>query len=682
MSEVAQYIFNHVFFPPKLPHANDGDNSVGERALVLYLAECAQSFCKTTELQQKDRWQRICRTLDTYIQLHAAENRLSSKSLQNAFQDLKCDESIILNIPLQNSALVIRHQEEGFHVESFETSASAAKVLAGSSALLWDFPSQAVKLPAAIFKDADFQMSLGDFLEKSSVEHINRFAAKTFKAGSSTYESRDTSSPAVIGQLLMAILEANGCKTTVECTRKRVYDDVCWSDGSEIPWRRSSTWLALRVGLQRCLVFLFGKVIGTFHYKVFMSYVLARLCEKYCAERNLSSDLLAFARTRVGRRAAKLQHRKQAWADELDLQTLNLLKRLAPTVLEILEKVNTRLEQDWTQLRALVTRKIKPIPRRADADSTHLKLSHSLGHLIGIINKASSRTPSRPPQLEHRYLRVLQSSTWITKELAPVKTFADYLDLAGIEKGLRAKISTEQKKRNFTEDDCVELLQEMRKYYDLASKAYRSDPQQSSLMLLLLMELWQAIDASAVKLFPRMAKYGPELPADLLQVLQLTSMADMNRLRQLEMYLEERNRRSEVGQPSIFGELGMKSFQVQFFDRLASLQRKLNAISEANEAHRFDKELEFWVQREIYEGTTKEALNIPCLCTKNDITSCHKCYLNRSAGRMEIDIHETFLPADTTQAKSLVFELYIPKGFAAWREATWLMLRLGDLPNG
>ena len=45
---------------------------------------------------------------------------------------------------------------------------------------------------------------------------------------------------------------------------------------------------------------------------------------------------------------------------------------------------------------------------------------------------------------------------------------------------------------------------------------------------------------------------------------------------------------------------------------------------------------------------------------------------------MKIDVHEALLPSNTTQAKSLVFELYVPEGFAAWRDATWLMLRLGD----
>ena len=603
MSGIAQYLFHHVFLPAKLPHASDGDNLTGERALTLHLTECAQALCKTTELQQRDRWHRVCRTLDTFIRLHATDNRLSSKDLQSAFQNLECDESIILNIPLQNSALIVRHQGEDFHIESFETSAPATDVLKASTPLKWDLTSQAVNLPVATFQNVNFQKSLSDFLEKSSVEHVNQFAAKTLKAGSNTYESRDTPSPAVIGQLLVAILEANGRKTTVECTRKHVYDDVCWSDGSEVPWRRSPTWLALRVGLQRCLTFMFGEVVGTFHYKVFMSYVLARLCEKYSVEHTLSPDLLAFARKRVGRRAEKLQHRREAWADKLDSQTLSLLDKWAPAFLTILSSVYTTLEQNWTQVRARTIKQIGPIPRRTDASGTYLKLLHSQEQLFGIINEASFRKPFEQPYLEHRYRKVLQYSTWTTREFTDVQTFVDYLDLAGIEDSLRAKISTKQ--GSFTEDGCVKLLQEMRKYFALASKAYRSDPQQSSLMLLLLMELWQAIDASAIKLFPLLAKYGPNFPADLLYVLQLASMVDMNRLRQLELYLEQRNGIINKGLPSMFGELTKDSFQVQFFDSSGSLQRKLAAISEANEKKLSRKELECQKQNAEYNKITK-----------------------------------------------------------------------------
>ena len=688
MSKIAEYLFHHVFLPPRLPQASDRDNVAGERALALHLLECAQAFCDNDDERQNEQWHRICHTLDTFVQLHAAENGLSSKALQKALQQLDSGDTVILHIAIQNSALIVRRDAEEVYFESFETSAPAANVLAARSALRWDFPSQAVKMPLAIFMDPSFLASLGDFLEQASLELVHQFAAKTLKAGSNTYESRDTASPALVGQLLVAILEANGCKTPVRCTRKRVYDDVCWNDGAETPWRRNPTWLVLRVGLQRCLSWMFGEIVGTFQYKLFMSLVFARLCEQFSAERTLSSDLLAFARKRVGRRSAKLQHWKQSYAGELDIETLNLLKKWAPVLLEILSKVNGRLESDWEQLRARTVRKIRPIPRRADANSTYLKLSHSLGRLFEIINEASFRKPLQQPYLEHRYRKVLQNSTWTTREFACVRTFVDYFDLAEIENQLCAKINS--KRGGFTADECVKLLHEMRGYHSLARNAYKSDPQQSSSMLLLLMELWRAIDKSAIKLCPQLSKYGTGFPSDFLHVLQILGMADMKRLRELECYLDQRKTESDPSLPSMFDALRRESFQVRFYDESTSLQNKMAAILASNDRKVMEKRYAWQKQSAEYEETTKKAVRLTCLYKQDendcfrrvhDDKGCRKCYLNRVAKRMSIDIHEALLPSDTTQAKSLVFELYIPKWFAAWRDATWLMLRVGEHSN-
>jgi hypothetical protein len=133
--------------------------------------------------------------------------------------------------------------------------------------LQWDFPGCAVAIPYSEFQKNSFQDSLAAFLERSSTESVKRFAARTQKAGSSAFESRDTADPALIAQMLMTLLEVNGHRVFLPLLRKRVRDDVCWTDGAEIPWRRSSYWLVLRVGLERHLRTLYGSEPGRVYYK-------------------------------------------------------------------------------------------------------------------------------------------------------------------------------------------------------------------------------------------------------------------------------------------------------------------------------------------------------------------------------------------------------------------------------
>ena len=59
----------------------------------------------------------------------------------------------------------------------------------------------------------------------------------------------------------------------------------------------------------------------------------------------------------------------------------------------------------------------------------------------------------------------------------------------------------------------------------------------------------------------------------------------------------------------------------------------------------------------------------------HDAKSCTKCYLERVARRMRIQVHERYHSDDDTLAKATVFELAIPEAFAAWRDATWVILR-------
>ena len=555
MDKPLEYLFNHIFLPRRLPHSSDSNEAAGDQALIDHFVCCARKFRALNLNECGYDWSKICRTLEVFADLHGKQRSLASETLQDTFRGLEAGETIILHIRLQNSALIVRNDGRHFHIESFETSAPAAEVLSAENALQWDFPGRAVQVPAAGFLEPSFQANLCDFLEKASIEPVKQFAAKTLKAGSNAYESRDTPSPAVIGQLLMAILEVKGMKASVISTRKRVQDDVCWSDGAVNPWRRSPVWLVLRVGVQRCLVHLFDGLSGTFQYKAFVCFVMAELCRQLSSHNMSSLEQLSFARTRLGRRAAKLQQ----WKHDKHLEVANqrILTSTETRYSEVLQLTSERLEQSWNVIQTRVTKHIKILSRRADPKSTTLSLLHSRPLLFGILDEVLYRKPLRQPHLEHRYRRVLQHSTWTTRQMSNVQSFTDYLDLADEENRLQAKNTT-----SFNlEQGYDHLLSEMRQYLVVAREAYQKDAVQLSLMLLLLMELWQALDTSIIAKYPLLAEYDTGFPSNFLHVLLLARLEDMQRLQAIEQYLESRSFRASSHLPGVFEDIerGKKS---------------------------------------------------------------------------------------------------------------------------
>lgn len=106
--------------------------------------------------------------------------------------------------------------------EVFEASPVSEKVLATKGALQWDFPGGSVAIPASDFDDLGFQEQLATFLEKASTESIKQFSAHIYKAGSVTYESRDTVDPAVSAEISLRPLPCSD-RTAMWFSRR---DDV------------------------------------------------------------------------------------------------------------------------------------------------------------------------------------------------------------------------------------------------------------------------------------------------------------------------------------------------------------------------------------------------------------------------------------------------------------------------
>lgn len=259
--------------------------------------------------------------------------------------------------------------------EAFEASPSSEDVLASENALIQAFPGRACAVSESCFHHEDFRSSLAEFLEKASMETLNRLMAKTRKAGAEITEARDTTDPAMITQLLMPLLESLGESLQVEKFQKRVRDDVNIEvqskTGSTLPFRRHPFWLILRVAVQRHLNLSMGYHSGRALYKSLMTVVLAQLMTSAVGQ--LKPELTLLLRAKLCRRLAKLEQEKAQLVGDNGIYEC-FFSCMGLWMEQTIQSVSNRMELVWEHFKELTTRHIVPLPAPQFVPADHLRL--------------------------------------------------------------------------------------------------------------------------------------------------------------------------------------------------------------------------------------------------------------------------------------------------------------------
>lgn len=290
-------------------------------------------------------------------------------------------------------------------------------------------------------------------------------------------------------------------------------------------------------------------------------------------------------------------------------------------------------------------------------------------------------------KLPQRQSRLKRFSTWYNAQQSGHLSTTDYYCLTGMEVQLASKVQRIMASdvQSGSESIILELRQSLRGYQSRAQRAYKDNPEQSSFMLLTLMEIWMALDAVALILYPLLSDYDPGFPADLMHCLKIANLSDMHRLQRIERYLEDRRTNATYILSNVLGNPTKTSFAVRYFDQNQDMQNLYSEIMLANEAAKLRKEQELATESTNYENLMRQASATACLYIEDDFNPlirqhddrhCRKHYLERAATRMRIQIHEDLLPAEDVHAKAVVFEILLPRGFAAWRDSTWQLLML------
>ncbi|KAF9773488.1 hypothetical protein IL306_008696, partial [Fusarium sp. DS 682] len=675
--ELVDALYNHLALPPQLPHRQDSNLNEIENALTDRLIVSVKHLRDLPDNDLSYAWKSVERGLQATKTIHSG-GHVDRTALIRELNDLGDSEFLVIYVRSQNCALYIRRSQDpvlGAAVvfEAFETSACNEDVLATENALQWDFPGCAVAVPLATFRENGFVANLANFLDNASRESLTDFSAHALKAGTSMPEFRNTSEPALISSMLMAILQQNGRRLAPTLLQKMVRDDVLWKN-AEKPWKRLPYWLVLRVAISRYLAQRVGGEIGRIEYKFLLAHLFSEFLT-HVQRSGIRLDRLDFLKKKVCRRLVKLEVDNDRSRD-LTERIEYLFAHLSPGFQMSISKANAYIEASWKQQKLAMTKTIPPLPKQATFEDMQLDLRASGATLNRIwqgfskpvkfnLGRQNTTNLAEAAKL-HLSSFALEHSRLIDKESA-IRSFCDEHSLIP-----RPKI-----------EKATSLISS---YLRQAPGAYENIPELKSTLILNVMDLWVVMDKAACAMYPLLSEFHPVFRPEMLDVLLLSTFDDMRRLQKIQVYIQARISACNGSTVSIFDDPIRGSFGHRFYDA-SDMSDEMTALHESIEAWattlRNTKEKEWKNKTEEYSRLSKNIDESTCVYMVDDDNphlppyhdpDCSRCYLKRQLKRIRIQAYEHPLPSDHFVAKAVVFELLCPQTLASYRDTTWAIM--------
>ncbi|RYC61027.1 hypothetical protein CHU98_g5182 [Xylaria longipes] len=664
-SNTLRYIFNHLFLPSQLPQQDDYDARC-EKSLLLNAIDGLIAWRDCIEPARREQADAAISTIRNmqraYSAVDGSPNEVEVLSLLTQLTEGK----------EQNAGVLISRHSHRIFFEVFEISPNNEATMATKGRLRRSFPGAGVVLDKSDFQQRQFQETIAHTLADMSRHPVEAMKPKVKKAGSILPEDRDTNHPGMVSELLIGFLRSIGEATECPVIAKNMRDDVLWYDARS-PWRRSPSWLVIRVALQLGFSRKPTPTTSDTVYKEAMLFILSYTLT-LATKQSLSSEVLYSMSAKLARRLLKIgpavndsvllyvrKAMKSAHAKLYERWSI-VQKQDAPVIavtelsdLDFISDCYVVIPELDNHIRWFGVRQQERIPGSFQPPSTLMVLS-----------------PRVLPRLPQHFTNESESDA-----IANLEAFETWVALhcrEWIQDGQRTP--------------CDELSSLIVTYHNLALPYYSRNPEGLSTMLLTIFELWVACDDAAVNLCPLLRQYDPGVPWDILQNLLLPFASQMQRLRHAEQYLVNRSSSAQFPPTSLYYDLEIpECFPVRYFDISTELQEIYRGIEEdaevkkrekLDELHglktKYNNLMELSAERECeYENILVDFINY--FYEWRHKSSCAKCRYEGEAAALEIDIHEWPLPRSKTKAKSVVFELRIPSFFQSWRQATFYVLR-------
>jgi hypothetical protein len=358
------------------------------------------------------------------------------------------------------------------------------------------------------------------------------------------------------------------------------------------------------------------------------------------------------------------------------------------------EETEAHLSKRWTAFQNIgsasptLELELKGLDLVADS---HTPLDKLYTHLTKVLRSAPHRpsknkrfTPFQASRLYHVTDFAQLANGRLAKAIVedPHIAIADF-ELA-VEKHLEAWVSASTNNDNSSDvmASCIE------QYYSRAKDLYQGNPEDNSIMILTIIDLWVALDRSAIQACPLLKQYSPEIPSNFLHCLLLHRSSALKRVLRIEEYLCQRHKEA-FGAASVFSNTVDDScFALKYFRTSETLQHLRDEIIAQGRRERAAIRAKLAALNKKSKSLLAKASKMDHGQTKDRFgrrvhsASCKKCKLERRTIAMKIRIHEWPLPSSTMYAELVVFELSPPRAFSAWRDITYMILRdMGQPPN-
>src|SRR6266702_392350 len=569
-----------------------------------------------------------------------------------------------MHVRAQNAAVVVRKLIDHVRFEIFEVSPPTSDVMSTNGKLLCSYPGPAVQISSDIFSKECFLYEVASFLIQMDVDMLDS-AATVVKGGSTVREVRESPHPRYISELLVGILRGFGQPASVDRITKRIGDEVLWKSAYK-PWRRSPLWLVIRVALQTSL--------DRDMYKTFNLFFHAHLLQ-ICIQRRFPSETLHFMRVKMARRLSKLG---PAVSDDV-----------YRAVYDAAKETETLLRNRWSSFQE--SQSVSPPQHLEELDvvrDTAITLQNSRHYLINALCSTPHSYSQKPfiPSHPLRLVDTVDFSRFSNGRLTAAVAKDKHTALADFELSVERYLDSwaGSLQNDNSAPDVIAFFIEQ--YYDSAREIYGANPEDTSVMILTILDLWMALDKLTIQQCPLLTSYSPEIPRQFLHYLLLHRSGSLQRARLIEEYILQRHQDASCTTTIFSDKATESSFAVRYFHDSPKLKQLYAEINQQAGQEREKKRAELGVLNKRWQSLKDVASRMGHSYIKDHEGNlvhgrCKKCKKDSEANNLKIGVFEWPLPQAKVQAQLVIFELSPPRAFSAWREITYKILCDIRIPN-
>lgn len=204
-----------------------------------------------------------------------------------------------------------------------------------------------------------------------------------------------------------------------------------------------------------------------------MSFVLSQLCDEVQKSNFMHLESLAFLRTKLSRRMAKLENQR-AQSPKLVCQAFDdMFDAFTPHFRHILQAANGKLEAGWAGARLKSRKLIQPLPLQADESSLVLALRNSGSFLRSILSEKLQRRAPANVHFESTKREVMFEGVLPDKVFHHSGQKLDhYLSLADFEGWVERELPRFKAAVAPSNIECLRLAEKIHRYQDAAVGSY------------------------------------------------------------------------------------------------------------------------------------------------------------------------------------------------------------------